>query len=110
MPENPTPRGDAVVPDAKGASAPVADAQYGKALATVVSVQPDSITLNVIESDLGAQDITVATGPATAYFAGDQACADPELAPGQVIVAVVERGDGGTYAVQQIALFPAGTA
>jgi hypothetical protein len=110
IPENPTPAADAVTPDAKEPSASVPDGQYGKALAKVVSVQPDSITLDVIESDLGVRDITAAIGPATTYFAGDQTCADPGLAPGQVVVAIVERGDGGTYTAQQIGLFPAGTA
>ncbi len=107
VPEAPGTTPDTVAPEVKAAQDRVTDGTYAKVIATVVSVQPGSLALDVTDGDLVLGTVTVATGPATTYTAGDQPCVDPQLAPGQVIGAVLVRADDGTYTAERLALYAA---
>ncbi len=82
-----------------------ADSAYLKGTAEIVSVQPDSLTLNVREGALAGQVINAALAPDVTYIVGDQKCVDPALAAGQVVGVVLMRGAGEAYTVQIVALF-----
>jgi hypothetical protein len=88
----------------KAAGSDPSDSNYVKATAEIVSVQPDSLTLNVREGTLTGQSITAALGPDVIYVSGDQKCVDPVLAAGDVVGVLLVHGDGDLYTVQQMAL------
>jgi hypothetical protein len=106
VPELPAPTAGTVDPAAKASGA--ADTRYAKAMATVVSVQPGSVTLDITGGDLAPQVLTAATGPDALYTAAGQKCLDPALSPGQAVGALLVRGGDGSYVVQEMALLPPG--
>jgi hypothetical protein len=108
-----TPPATGDVTDAKKAAAAAnadattvgADAAYVKQMAEIVSVQPDSLTLNLRDGQLAGQVVTAPLAPDVIYTSGDQKCVDPALAPGDVVGVLLLHGDGDTYTVQKLALF-----
>jgi hypothetical protein len=113
LPEQPTPTSETVDPAEKAARAAraAADEHYLKAMAEVVSVQPDSLTLKITDGDPADQVLTAATGPDSVYMAGDQKCVDPQLSAGQTVGVLLVHADDGAYLVQDVVLFqPPATA
>lgn len=95
--------GTTVDPAAKAAKA-ADESRYVKGSAAVVSVQPDSLSLNVTAGPLAGQVVTAATGPLTDYTAGGQACVDPHVSAGSKIDVLLVRGDDGSLTALSVDL------
>jgi len=76
-----------------------------KNVAEIVSVQPGSLTLKLRSDLFSGQTITAALAADVVYLAGDQQCADPALAPGEVIIVLLEQVAGSSYTIDRVSLF-----
>jgi hypothetical protein len=98
---------DAMVDPAVKAANAGDESRYVKALAEVVSMQPDSLSVKPTDGPLAGQVVTAATGPDTVYAVGGQTCVAPELTAGITVGVLLIRGNDATYSARQVALFPA---
>jgi hypothetical protein len=101
---NPEPDADAAKAAKRAAVA--AESNLVKLLAQVVSVEPNSLTLRVIDGDLAGQVLTAAMATNTVFSAGDETCVDPQLSAGLSVGVLLASSPDGTYVVQRLALLP----
>jgi hypothetical protein len=89
----------------KAAGDAAGDSNYVKGTAKIVSVQADSLTLELRDGSLAGQTVTAGFAPAVTYTVGDQKCVDPTLTAGQVVGVLLMRGDADMYTLQAVAIF-----